>query len=167
LWLLVLAVLGATEAGTAAVREDVGLQAAQPGQSGPQGGTAFDATVELVTLSVSVLDEDGVPIADLTPADFVIFEDGKRHEAALVMKPGSTPLDIALIVDLSNSMQVSDWRDRASDFLASLSQSDCAFLLGFRPKSAAPRGAAPTTRSFTTRSPMPMHSGAPRCSTPY
>jgi len=133
LWLslFILALSGSTEAGTAAIRDGAGRTAAPPRQSGPQGATAFDATVELVTLSVSVLDEDGVPIADLTTDDFVIFEDGKRHEAAMIMKPGSTPLDIALLVDLSNSMQVSDWRERASDFLASLGPNDCAFLLGF------------------------------------
>ncbi len=55
------------------------------GQSGSQGAAAFDARVELVTLSVSVLDDNGAPVADLTPADFRIFEDGALRQTALVL----------------------------------------------------------------------------------
>jgi len=101
------------------------------GQSGSQAAAAFDARVELVTLSVSVLDANGAPIADLTPADFRIFEDGTLQQTALVLTPAETPLDIALLVDLSGSMRSADWRGRARDFLEALSPGDCAFLLGF------------------------------------
>ncbi len=100
-------------------------------QRSPQGATTFDARVELVTLTVSVLDDNGAPIADLTPDDFIIFEDGTLRETALVLAPDQTPLDIALLVDLSQSMRNADWRDRASDFLEALSSDDCAFLVGF------------------------------------
>jgi len=100
-------------------------------QSVGQSTAAFDARVELVTLSVSVLDDNGAPVADLTPDDFIIFEDGSLREAALVLAPDETPLDIALLVDLSGSMRSANWRDRARDFLESLSPDDCAFLLGF------------------------------------
>lgn len=100
-------------------------------QSPTQGAAAFDARVELVTLSVSVLDDNGAPIADLTPDDFIIFEDGTLREAALVLAPDQTPLDITLLVDLSSSMRNADWRDRARDFLEALSSDDCVFLLGF------------------------------------
>ncbi len=100
-------------------------------QSSGQGAVAFDASVELVTLSVSVLDDEGAPIDDLTPEDFRIFEDGTLRTAAMVLAPDKTPLDIALLVDLSGSMRNADWRDRAHDFLDSLSTDDCAFLLGF------------------------------------
>ncbi|MGD8329361.1 MAG: VWA domain-containing protein [Acidobacteriota bacterium] len=98
-----------------------------------QQAAAFDARVELVTLSVSVLDQDGAPVPDLTAADFVIYEGGNEvaRPAALVLPPGETPLDIALLVDLSGSMQTVDWRDRARDFLEALGPQDCAFLLGF------------------------------------
>lgn len=88
-------------------------------QSPTQGAAAFDARVELVTLSVSVLDDNGAPIADLTPDDFIIFEDGTLREAALVLAPDQTPLDITLLVDLSSSMRNADWRDRARDFSGS------------------------------------------------
>ncbi len=101
------------------------------GRSGSQAAAAFDARVELVTLSVSVLDGNGAPVADLTAGDFRIFEDGTLRQTALVLTPGETPLDIALIVDLSQRMRSADWRDRARDFLEALSPDDCAFLLGF------------------------------------
>ena len=101
------------------------------GRSGSQAAAAFDARVELVTLSVSVLDGNGAPVADLTAGDFRIFEDGTLRQTALVLTPGETPLDIALIVDLSQSMRSADWRDRARDFLEALAPDDCAFLLGF------------------------------------
>ncbi len=107
------------------------VDASRAQQQGAPGAAAFDARVELVTLSVSVLDENGAPISDLTPEDFVIFEDGSLREAAMVLSPGGTPLDIALLVDLSGSMRNADWRDRARDFLDALSADDCAFLLGF------------------------------------
>ena len=50
-----------------------------------EGAAGFDARVELVTLTVSVLDDNGAPIADLTPDDFIIFEDGTLRKAALVL----------------------------------------------------------------------------------
>ena len=109
----------------------VGVSPQLAGQSSAQGAAAFDARVELVTLSVSVLDDNGAPIADLMAADFRIFEDGALQQTALVLTPGETPLDIALIVDLSQSMRSADWRDRARDFLEALAPNDCAFLLGF------------------------------------
>lgn len=109
----------------------MGVSSQLAGQPGAQIAAAFDARVELVTLSVSVLDEHGAPIADLTAADFRIFEDGTLQQTALVLTPGETPLDIALIVDLSQSMRSADWRDRARDFLEALAPDDCAFLLGF------------------------------------
>ena len=104
-----------------------------PAQTDRQGQArpAFDANVELVTIGVSVLDEDGVPVANLEAADFRITEDGIAREAALLLTPDATPLDIALVVDLSNSMSDNEWRRRASEFFEALAGHDCAFLLGF------------------------------------
>ncbi len=96
-----------------------------------QARPGFDANVELVTVGVSVLDENGVPVADLEAADFRITEDGIARPAALLLTPDATPLDIALVVDLSNSMSDSEGRRRARDFLEALAADDCAFLLGF------------------------------------
>lgn len=101
--------------------------AAQQGEQPP----VFGANVELVTLSVSVLDAEGVPVNGLRPEDFIIHEDGEERETAMVLSPESTPLDIALLLDLSNSMRGRDWRERAEDFLRALSPGDCVFLLGF------------------------------------
>jgi VWFA-related protein len=92
---------------------------------------AFDARVELVTLPVSVVDESGAAVTDLTAEDFVVFEGGAAQQVALVLAPGAAPLDVALLVDLSGSMVDADWRDHARDFLEALGGEDCAFLMGF------------------------------------
>src|SRR5687767_14464625 len=47
---------------------------------------------------VSVLDNKGVPIAGLTPADLVVKEDGAVREV-LDVKPADAPLQIALLID--------------------------------------------------------------------
>lgn len=91
----------------------------------------FSADVELITLNVAVLDADAVPITDLTPADFTIVDDGEVRPVAIVLPPERTPLDIAILLDLSNSMRRQDWRRQAHDFLDALTARDCVFLLGF------------------------------------
>lgn len=92
---------------------------------------AFDARVELVTLPVSVVDESGAAVADLTAEDFVVYEGDVAQAVALVLAPGAAPLDVALLVDLSGSMVDADWRDHSRDFLEALGPEDCAFLMGF------------------------------------
>ena len=53
---------------------------------------------DLGQLYVEVLDGAGLPVPDLTPADFTVMEDGV--EATVVSaEPGDTPMRIALMVD--------------------------------------------------------------------
>ncbi len=47
---------------------------------------------------VSVLDNKGVPVTGLTPADLVVKEDGQVREV-LDVKPADAPLQIALLID--------------------------------------------------------------------
>ena len=51
---------------------------------------------------VSVLDRKGAPVPDLTPADFVVREDGQVREV-LEAKIADEPLQIALLIDDSES----------------------------------------------------------------
>ena len=51
----------------------LGLQAQQP---------QFRSGVELVELAVTVTDDDGVPVTDLTAADFIVEEEGERQAIA-------------------------------------------------------------------------------------
>lgn len=57
----------------------LGAQQAAPAQQ-PQ--TTFRSGVDRVAVDVVVVDDDGRPVADLTPADFTLEVDGKRREIA-------------------------------------------------------------------------------------
>jgi VWFA-related protein len=62
-------------------------------QTPPRG-----ADVRNREIYVSVLDNKGVPVTGLTPADLVVKEDGAVREV-LDVKPADAPLQIALLID--------------------------------------------------------------------
>jgi Ca-activated chloride channel homolog len=59
----------------------------------------------LVTVPVSVTDASGNAVLDLGLEDFLIEEDGRRERLANIGEAGTTPLEIALLVDISGSLQ--------------------------------------------------------------
>ena len=77
------------------------LQAQQPPQ---EGRSSFKANVDLVLLPVSVLGPDDFPIAGLSKEDFVVVEDDVEQELAIFLSPEEAGLDIALLMDVSDSM---------------------------------------------------------------
>jgi VWFA-related protein len=75
-----------------------GVLAAQgrQGQSTPpQQPPVFTSGADVVPLTVTVLDRQGRPVPDLTPADFTIFENGQERQVLnffrQAMGPGGTP----------------------------------------------------------------------------
>jgi Ca-activated chloride channel family protein len=69
----------------------------------------FSAETGLVNVAVTVEDARGRPIDGLTARDFVVAEDGRRQRVELCARMGeggspSTSLDVALLVDTSDSM---------------------------------------------------------------
>src|SRR5262249_57099532 len=54
---------------------------------------------------ISASDSSGQPVKDLTAADIVIEEDGRPQQVVPLGKPGETPIDLALLVDVSGSTQ--------------------------------------------------------------
>lgn len=58
----------------------------------------------LVLVPVSVSDEAGRIVADLEAADFSIEEDGRGVTAVKLGEPGEVPLDLALLLDISGSL---------------------------------------------------------------
>lgn len=50
------------------------------------------------SLYVSVLDQDGAPVANLGPSDFIVREDNLKREV-LSVAPATTPLQVAVLVD--------------------------------------------------------------------
>ncbi len=86
------------------------------GQNPPQKETAKptqdqdqDAPLRLssrlIQVPVSASDESGKPVKDLKVEDIVIEEEGKPQKVSALGEPGKTPVDIALLFDVSGSIQ--------------------------------------------------------------
>lgn len=85
-------------------------------------GTALAQSDERV-IYTSVLDNNGAPVKNLTPKDFIVREDGAVREV-LRIERDTDPMKIALLVDNSAAMQDS----RMSDLRRGVS----AFVTGMR-----------------------------------
>ena len=59
----------------------------------------------LVLVPVSASDARGVPVKDLKAEDIVIEEEGRPQEVVSFGEPGKTPVEIALLFDVSSSLQ--------------------------------------------------------------
>src|SRR5512134_1272758 len=69
----------------------------------------FSAETSLVNVAVTVEDARGRPVDGLTARDFVLTEDGRKQRIEMCARMGegggsSTSLDVALLVDTSDSM---------------------------------------------------------------
>jgi Ca-activated chloride channel family protein len=62
------------------------------------------ATVNLVVLHVSVVDQQQRFVTDLRQSDFEVFEDGRR-QALKFFQPKGLPLAVSLVLDTSGSME--------------------------------------------------------------
>src|SRR6266853_915532 len=58
----------------------------------------------LVVVPVSVTNQQGQPVLGLKPSDFQISEDGQPQEVAQLGDPEQVPVDIALLIDVSASV---------------------------------------------------------------
>ena len=102
-----------------------GLAAASA--AGAQDVAVFSTETALVNVAVAVEDAHGRPIDGLTARDFVLSEDGRHQKIEMCARMGagasrSTSLDVALLVDTSDSMLETLRRsqDVAVRFLTSL-----------------------------------------------
>jgi Ca-activated chloride channel family protein len=108
-----------------AVSLAAGLAVASPAAAQPVA--VFSAETSLVNVAVTVEDEHGRPIDGLAARDFVVSEDGRKQKIEMCARMGeagnpSTSLDVALLVDTSDSMLATLRRsqDVAVHFLTSL-----------------------------------------------
>jgi VWFA-related protein len=93
-----------------------GQEAAQPpARQTPQA--TFKSGVEVVTVSVSVRDDNGKVIKDLTKSDFEVFDSGYKKEIRDFFV-GDSPVSLALLLDISGSMAVGGNMDRAREAIA-------------------------------------------------
>ena len=109
----------------AAVSLILGLAAASAAAAQPV--PVFSVETSLVNVAVTVEDSRGRPIEGLTAKDFVVSEDGRRQRIEMCARMGegasrSTSLDVALLVDTSDSMLATLRRsqDVAVRFLSNL-----------------------------------------------
>lgn len=73
----------------------------------------------LIVVPVSVTDANGQPVPGLKPGDFRVEEDGRAQQVAQLGDPEQVPLDIALLIDVSASVEArfAFEQKAAADFL--------------------------------------------------
>lgn len=96
------------------------------------GQAVFKSGVDLVALTVTVPDGRSGYITGLTREDFVVFEDGIQQDLSFFAAE-EVPLDLALLVDASSSMQdkMELVRAAASGFIRTLGAQDRAAIIAF------------------------------------
>ncbi len=92
----------------------------------------------LVAVPVSVTDPSGQPVRNLTVEDFRLEEEGKSQQVVALGAPGKTPVELALLFDISGSVyeRFQFEQQAASRFLKEvLKFNDAAsvFTIGLRP----------------------------------
>jgi VWFA-related protein len=94
---------------------------------------AFQSGVDLVALTVTVTDNANQYVRDLAQADFTVFEDGVAQPLTF-FGLSNVPLDLALLVDTSASMQsqMATVRQAAAGLLRTLKSGDRASLVEFK-----------------------------------
>ena len=88
--------------------------------------TAVHAQPNLRSMYVSVLNEQGAPVPDLGPSDFIVREDNLAREV-LRVSPATDPMQVAVLVDNSAAARndIADIRRALHDFVnLMMTQSD-------------------------------------------
>jgi len=93
----------------------------------------------LVTVPVSVTDASGEPVRNLTAEDFQVEEEGKSQQVVALGEPGKTPVELALLFDVSGSVfdRFQFQQQAASRFLKEVLKPNDAtsiFTIGLMPK---------------------------------
>jgi Ca-activated chloride channel family protein len=92
----------------------------------------FRATVDIVSLNVTVVDPQNRYVTDLTESDFTVFEDGIKQELTYFNRT-SLPIALSLLIDTSASMEnrLQFAQDAAIGFARKLRQQDLAQVVDF------------------------------------
>jgi len=84
------------------LREKASPAPPQQGAETRDGIPVFVSQVRMVNFPVSVSDGEGHPAQGLQAEDFEVLEDGEPQKASIA-KPGETPFNLVLLLDLSGS----------------------------------------------------------------
>jgi VWFA-related protein len=88
--------------------------------SGDQPMQLFRSSADVVTIQASVRDQRGRVLSGLTPADFEIRDNGELRTILSLRSDRQSPLSLAVLVDMSGSMRISEKRAMARQAYASL-----------------------------------------------
>jgi Ca-activated chloride channel family protein len=93
----------------------------------------FRASIDLVALSVVVTNQQQQFVKGLTATDFAVYEDGVQQDVSF-FAASQVPLDLALLVDTSASMQdkMETMQEAALGFLATLHEGDRAAIVDIK-----------------------------------
>ncbi len=98
----------------------------------PDGKNLFRATVDVVSLNVTVVDGQNRYVTDLNEQDFSVFEDGTRQDL-LFFNRTSLPIALSILIDTSASMEnrIQIAQDAAVGFVRKLRTQDAAQIVDF------------------------------------
>ncbi len=104
----------------------------------------------LVVVPVSVTDANGEPVKNLAATDFQLDEEGRRQQVAEISTADQVPLEIALLIDVSSSVNslFEYEKDAAARFLQNVMKPEdraSVFLVGDAPKMIQARDTAEKT----------------------
>src|SRR5437867_6003172 len=105
----------------------------------PDQTAVIRVSSNLIAVTVSVTNGNGQPVTNLSIRDFTIEEDGKLQSIAQLGEPGETPVELALLFDISGSTRprFEFEQEAASKFLREVirpSDTVSIFTIGSDPK---------------------------------
>ncbi len=88
---------------------------------------------DLVQLDVTVIDQNGQPVLDLTKEDFTVYEDKVQQTIESVSRE-EVPISLGLVIDTSGSMRMKlqTVSEAASSLIKQLQANDEAFIAQFK-----------------------------------
>ena len=97
-----------------------------------QGGVAFRAGVDLVSMNVTVTDRDSRYVRNLDQSEFAVYEDGVQQSISFFSR-SQLPMALSLLLDSSASMEdrMQTLQSAAIDFVRRLQSSDLAQVIDF------------------------------------
>ena len=113
----------------------------------PADDEIIKVSSRLIVVPVSVTDASGQPVVGLKAENFRVSEDGRNQEIDRVTDAENTPLEIALLIDVSGSVNplFEFEKKAAAQFLESVMKPEdraTIFLIGDKPISTLVRGTA-------------------------
>lgn len=138
-------------------------QTPKPTVTPDDDGDVIRVESRLVVVPVSVTDVAGQPILGLKTQDFRVLEESKSQEVAQVSNAEKVPLEIALLIDVSSSLNplFKFQQETAAKFLQEVMRGEdraAIFLIGEKPVLAQPRDTAQKTAATILNLTIPRRS---------